>query len=225
MLDALLTRCDGLRDAHFVWYMADEGQTLLASLIHGRKVRLARDQGLSLDEVHVLPLERVDGSSSLCGSSDRDGTGEAGALSIWQVTIQHGTRYDHPRTHDLAFYNLIAPGRQHRNVSAHIAYARDTIGYQQGQDNVPAARKPVSKSAMHMHIPQAWNEKVAFAVDDTRVGRNLKMCRAGDSGDVVSAHDHCSDSLNRGFGRVDYGHIQNDQRWRGRSALRRSHGC
>jgi hypothetical protein len=68
---------DGLRDAHFVWYMADEGQTLLASLIHGRNVRLARDQGLSLDEVHVLPLERVDGSPSLCGSSDRDGTGEA----------------------------------------------------------------------------------------------------------------------------------------------------
>jgi hypothetical protein len=75
----------------------------------------------------------------------------------------------------LAFRDLLTPAKQHRNFAAHIAYAGDAVCNQEGQDNVPSTRKPVSKSAMNVHVPQAWNQKLAFAIDNKCIGRNLKM--------------------------------------------------
>src|SRR5205814_6068563 len=120
---------------------------------------------LDFDEVHALRFKGVHGGNGAGGSGYRDGTRET-EFPIGQISVQHGPGDDHARADDFSLGDFPAPFQKNGNISAHVADASHAVGDEQWQDDLTSAGKPITKSAMHMHVPKAGNEKLSRGVDD-----------------------------------------------------------
>ena len=61
--------------------------------------------------------------------------------------------------------NLLPPLLEHIEFAAHVAHASDAVGDEQRQRDFFAARKPVAEDHVDVHVPQAGDQKFAFAID------------------------------------------------------------
>ncbi len=114
------------------------------------------------------------------------------------------------RADNFSVSDLIAPGEQYWNVSAHIADASDAVSDKERQDDLAAAWEPVAESGVHVHVPQSGDEKLPVAVDDVRIFRQRRGGRARDESDSISVDYDDGVRLHRIGAGIDDGHIGDD---------------
>jgi hypothetical protein len=67
---------------------------------------------------------------------------------------------------------------------------------------------------VYVHIPQARDEKLAFAVDDHGFSWDMRLFRRTDCNDAIAIYDHGHVRLGAAASGVDHGHVFDRKRLR-----------
>ena len=165
--------------------MTGKGDAELPRFRRDSEVSGSWDPGIRLDEIRAtgsvpLPGEDIDRTHAVFFVDDMTDEARPVHRSV-HASADHQARAD------------FAPGRDVRlppqcgiDVVAHVARTGDTVG-----DHARA--RDVGENvheAVHVHVPEPWNEKPAPPVDDAGTGWNSGARRGADESDAITGDEH-----------------------------------
>ena len=163
--------------------MARHVQTDTRRLGEHGEVRLPRQQGVDLDEIHPRPREHIHCGSRARRIGDRDGDVRLNGLR----PIEHLSGGDHPRPWRIVSPQCLSEGRQHGQSPAHVADSCDALSNIQGQERLHCLGAP---ERVTVHVPEAGHEKPAAPVDHHRARRYVGVGGTRDNRDPGTDGDH-----------------------------------
>ena len=136
-------------------------------------------------------------SSSRCRCGDGNG-----GFVVGFGTVKHRTRDNHARSEDAVRGYVIAGQEYGVEGAAHIADAGDSIGEEEGKDEVGAISSGTVEVDVGVHIPEARNEVLALGVDDLACF-GIGFGGVSDAGDAIAVDDHGGVGLTFAVGDID----------------------
>jgi quercetin dioxygenase-like cupin family protein len=198
MLDTLHAGIGGFGDSHEVRHVADEGNAELFRLVGDRKEHLARQAGVNLHVVVAVLLRAANRLAVLLGGTRRD---RLRPPRLWPVDDRAGDREARP---DHAAVGDAPALLQVVRVAPHHANAGDPVRDEERQVALVA---PV-----HVHVPEAGDQKLASALDERSLFGNRYF--AANRRDAPVAYEHGHIRPRRRAGGVDHGDMGDRQRAR-----------
>jgi hypothetical protein len=144
MLNALLSGVGSFGGAHKFGHMSGDDHVLALRLFGNRKVGVAGDHAVNLDEVRPHLLDLQDRFSPFVGIADRNRTGLAEGVR----SIDEDARREYARADGRPRRNLRAPLFDRRKRRKHVAHAGDAVGDEERKDKLLVP-------LVNMHVPQA----------------------------------------------------------------------
>ena len=128
-------------------------------------------------------LEHVDCFASVFGCGDGDG-----GFVVGFGAVEHGAGDDHAWAEETVRGDLVAGVEDGVERAAHVADAGDSVGEEEGEDEVSAVGGGRVEVDVGVHVPEAGDEVLAFGVDDLS-GLWFESRGASDAGDAVAVDD------------------------------------
>src|SRR5215470_766392 len=196
MLEARHARVGHFGRANGIGHMAFECDALFFGLVGDGEDGVAWDKRLQLDKVGVAVFQIGDRTPRVVrrGNENRAWKARFGTIEHWSggkdVWPDEATEFNFgtPTLHDLKF-------------TAHVTNFGDTICDEEWKRNVFGSGKPIAENQMHVHVPQAGDQKESSAIDASRGAWILcKFCGTdrentlpfkGDS--LIRPHRACAD--------------------------------